>query len=111
MKINPKQKPNQIHDLFNREIVGRDVISAVAYPIIIGTVVTIRMEMLAGIVTIAATGALHYPNLAQHHATEMLRKTLLIEQKNMHLVNIRSSLENHLFGKSILKCQQQSALH
>lgn len=80
---------------------GRDVISAIAYPIIFGMVVIIRMEMLAGIVTIAATGALHFPNLAHHHATEMLTKTLLIEQKNVHLVNIRSCLETHLFGKSI----------
>lgn len=90
---------------------GRDVILAVAYPIIVGMVVIIPMEMLVGIVTIAATDALRYPNLAQHHATEMLRKILCIEQKNVHSVNIRSSLETYLFGKSIQKCQQQLGLH
>lgn len=60
MKNENKNQNNQIHDLFNRAIVARDVILATIYPITtIGTIDIIRMGKLVGIAIAATTGALH----------------------------------------------------
>lgn len=59
MKNENKNQNNQIHDLFNRAIVARDVILAAIYPITIGTIDIIRTGKLVGIAIIATTGALH----------------------------------------------------
>lgn len=60
MKNENKIQNNQIHDLFNRAIVARDVILATIYPITtIGTIDIIRMGKLVGIAIAATTGALH----------------------------------------------------
>lgn len=84
---------------FIRAIVVQDVNLAATLPTVIDTIDIIQTVKLVGIATHAAIGVHHCPNPAHRHGTEMLRKTHRIGQKNEHSVNIRSSLETHLFGK------------